>query len=131
MANANEWHGIGNITREIELRATPSGQSVCTIGFATNRRWTSKAGEKQEEVTFIDIDVWGKTAEFCDQYLGKGSPIYVKGRLKLDQWEQDGQKRQKLKVVAERVESLAKRANASDPLPAKAGSGEDDSTIPF
>ncbi len=108
MANLNKVLLIGNLTRDIELRYTPGGTAVANFGLATNRTWRDKkTGDNREEVTFIDVEVWARTAELCHQYLGKGSPAFIEGRLKLDQWEsKEGQKRSKLRVVAESVQFL-------------------------
>jgi len=94
---------MGNLTRDPELRFTPNNNTaVAQIGLAINHQWKDPQGEKKEEVTFIDCEAWGKTAEVLNQYLRKGKPVYVEGRLKLDQWEdKDGNKRSKLKVVIE------------------------------
>ena len=111
MANLNKVFLIGNLTRDIELRYTPGGTAVANFGLATNRRWRDKkSGDNREEATFIDVEAWARTAELCHQYLSKGSPVFLEGRLKLDQWEsKDGQKRSKLRVVAESVQFLSGR----------------------
>ena len=95
----------GNLTRDVELKTTPSGSPVTTLGVANNE--TSKDGKL---TTFLDVDVWGKQAKSCAEYLSKGSPVLIDGRLKLDQWTQlDGQKRNKLKIVANRVQFLGNK----------------------
>jgi single-strand DNA-binding protein len=102
MPNYNKVLLMGNITRDIELKQTPSNQSVATIGLAVNRRFKTKDGEDREEVTFVDCEAWGRTAEVIHQYFGKGKPIFVEGRLKLDQWEdKEGKKQSRLRVVIE------------------------------
>lgn len=101
MANFNRVFLMGNLTRDIELRHTNSNQAVATIGLAVNRRWRTPDGEDREEVTFVDCEAWGKTAETMSRYLAKGRPVFIEGRLKLDQWEKEGQKFSKLKVVVE------------------------------
>ena len=103
MANFNKVILAGNLTRDPELRYTPKGTAIAKIGLAINRNWTSETGEKKEEVTFVDVDAFGKTAEIIGQYLKKGRPILVEGRLRLDQWDdkQTGQKRSRLGVVME------------------------------
>ena len=108
MASFNSVTLIGNLTRDPELRFTPKGTAVAKVGLAVNRKWTTETGEKKEEVAFIDIDVFGKTAENCGQYLRKGSCALFAGRLKLDEWtdKQSGQKRSKLGVIAETVQFL-------------------------
>lgn len=93
---------MGNLTRDIELKTLPSDQSVAKIGLAVNRKFRTKDGENREEVTFIDCEAWGRTAEIMNQYLSKGKPVLIEGRLKLDQWQdKEGQNRSKLKVVIE------------------------------
>lgn len=108
MASFNKVVLVGNLTRDPELKYTPKGTAVAKIGVAVNRVWTSEAGEKKEEVTFVDVDVFGRTAENVGQYMKKGRPILIEGRLKLDQWDdkQTGQKKSKLGVVAEMVQFL-------------------------
>ena len=91
----------GNLTRDPELKYTPQGKAVARLGLALNHKWKTEAGEMKEEVTFVDIDAWGKQAETIAQYLKKGSPLLMEGRLKLDSWEKDGQKHSKLKIVLE------------------------------
>jgi len=108
MASFNKVILVGNLTRDPELRYTPKGTAIAKFGLAVNRVWTNEAGEKKEEVTFIDIDVFGRTAENVAQYMRKGSPMLVEGRLRLDQWDdkQTGQKRSKLGVVGEVIQFL-------------------------
>jgi single-strand DNA-binding protein len=103
MASFNKVILLGNLTRDPELRYTPKGQAVARLGLAVNRSYKTESGETKEEVTFIDIDAWGKQAELIGQYLRKGSPLFVEGRLKLDQWDDKntGQKTSKLRVVME------------------------------
>src|SRR5580698_7989394 len=108
MASFNKVILVGNLTRDPELRYTPKGTAIAKIGVAVNRIWTNEAGEKKEEVTFVDVDVFGRTAENVGQYMRKGRPILIEGRLRLDQWDdkQTGQKKSKLGVVAETVQFL-------------------------
>src|SRR6202012_3345246 len=108
MASFNKVILMGNLTRDPELRYTPKGTAIAKIGLAVNRVWTNEAGEKKEEVTFVDVDVFGRTAENVGQYMRKGRPILIEGRLKLDQWDdkQTGQKKSRLGVVAETVQFL-------------------------
>lgn len=103
MASFNKVILLGNLTRDPELRYTPKGQAVARLGLAVNRSYKTDSGETKEEVTFIDIDAWGKQAELIGQYLRKGSPLFVEGRLKFDQWDDKntGQKTSKLRVVME------------------------------
>jgi single-strand DNA-binding protein len=102
-ANYNKVLLMGNLTRDIELRHLPSGQAVAQVGIAVNRRWKTETGEQKEETTFVDCEAWGKTAEIMSQYLQKGRPVFIEGRLKLDTWQDknDGSNRSKLKVVVE------------------------------
>jgi single-strand DNA-binding protein len=98
--NLNKVTLAGRITRDIELRYLPSGSAVAAFGLAINRKWKNAQGEQQEEVTFVDLEAFGKPAEVMNQFLRKGSGVFIEGRLKLDQWEdKDGNKRQKMKVV--------------------------------
>jgi single-strand DNA-binding protein len=108
MASYNKVLLLGNLTRDPEVRYTPKGTAIANLGLAVNRVYTTESGEQKEEVTFVDIEVWGRQAETAGQYLSKGRPVFVEGRLKLDSWEdkESGQKRNKLKVVAERVQFL-------------------------
>src|SRR5437762_8127078 len=103
MASFNKVILMGNLTRDPELRYTPKGTAIAKIGVAVNRTWRTETGEQKEEVTFVDVDAFGKQAETIGQYLKKGRPILIEGRLKLDQWEdkQTQQKKSKLGVVLE------------------------------
>jgi single-strand DNA-binding protein len=110
MASLNRVLLMGNLTRDPELRQTPSGTQVCEFGLAMNRQWRGQDGSKQEEVTFVDITAFAKTAELVSSYLSKGRRVFVEGRLKYDQWTSpEGQKRSKLSVVAENVTFLDSR----------------------
>ncbi len=115
MASFNKVILMGNLTRDPELRYTPKGTAIAKIGVAVNRVWTNEAGEKKEEVTFVDVDVFGRTAENVGQYMRKGRPILIEGRLRLDQWEdkQTGQKKSRLGVVAETVQFLGSPTGAT------------------
>ena len=108
MANFNKVILAGNLTRDPELRYTPKGMAIAKVGLAINRKWKSETGEMKEEATFVDVDAFGKTAETIGQYLKKGRPILIEGRLRLDQWEdkQSGQKKSKLGVVMETFQFL-------------------------
>src|SRR6188472_267193 len=108
MANFNKVILAGNLTRDPELRYTPKGMAIARVGLAINRSWRTETGEQKEEVTFVDIDAFGKQAETIGQYMKKGRPILVEGRLKLDQWDdkQTGQKRSRLGVVLESFQFL-------------------------
>ncbi|MBN2453003.1 MAG: single-stranded DNA-binding protein [Candidatus Omnitrophica bacterium] len=107
MASLNRVLLIGNLTRDPELRYIPSGSAVATFTIAVNRVYTTPAGEKKEQVSFIRIVVWGRRAEVCGEYLSKGSPVFVEGRLQSRDWQtQDGQKRNTVEVIADNVQFL-------------------------
>ncbi len=156
MASYNRVILVGNVTRDIELKYTQGGTAVTDIGLAVNDRRKTATGEWVDEVTFVDVTLWGRTAEVASEYLGKGSPILIEGRLKLDTWETDGQKRSKLRVVCDRMQMLSSggqggggggqrresapqmsQANtggsppSGDAQPTGGGSGYDDPNIPF
>ncbi len=155
MANVNKVILIGNLTRDPEVRHTPKGTAVGDIALAINRAYTADNGEKREETTYVDVTLWGRTAEIAQQYLRKGRPVYIEGRLQMDSWEDKatGQKRSKLKVVAEALQLLGGRGEEAgaasnggapprrseeaygDDRPAPRGnmshSGPDDDDIPF
>lgn len=114
MANFNRVFLMGNLTRDPEMRYTPSGTAVVNFGMAVNRRFTDQNGEKKEETCFVRISVFGKQAENCNQYLSKGSPVFIEGRLQYRTWETDGQKRNSLDVVAERVQFLGRAKESPD-----------------
>lgn len=98
---------MGNLTRDIELRHTSNNTAVGNFGLAVNRRYRTQSGENREETTFVDCEAWGRTAEVMSQYLTKGRPVFVEGRLKLDQWEgRDGSKQSKLRVVVENFQFI-------------------------
>jgi single-strand DNA-binding protein len=141
MASYNRVLLMGNLTRNPEIRYTPSGTAVADLGLAVNENFKNKAGEVVEQTCFVDVVVWGRQAETSAEYLQKGSPVFVEGRLQLDQWEnQQGEKRSKLRVRADRVQFLGSpgkgaeysaapasaEAPASSPPPA-----DDDEDVPF
>ncbi len=111
MASYNKVILVGNLTRDPEVKYTPKGTAITDIGLAVNRAYTTDNGEKREEVTFIDITLWGRTAEIVGEYCKKGRPLLVEGRLQLDTWDDKatGQKRSKLKVVGENIQLLGSR----------------------
>jgi single-strand DNA-binding protein len=153
MASFNKVILLGNLTRDPEVRYTPKGTAVTDLGLAVNRTYTADNGEKREEVTFVDVTFWGRTAEVAGEYLKKGRPVFVEGRLQLDSWDdkQSGQKRTKLKVIGENMQMLgaprgaggggggggdeegssASRPSRSAPPPKAAPSAPDDDEIPF
>jgi len=109
MASFNRVILVGNVTRDIELKYTGSGTAVTDIGMAVNDRRKNQSGEWIEETTFVDVTLWARTAEVASEYLSKGSSVLIEGRLKLDTWETDGQKKSKLRVVGERMQMLGSR----------------------
>jgi single-strand DNA-binding protein len=155
MASMNRVFLMGNLTRDPEVRYLPSGQAVAELRLAVNRKYKTQSGEEKEDTCFVDVNAWGRTAEVCGQYLSKGSSLLVEGRLKYDEWEKDGKKNSKLRVVADHVEFMgAPRRNAevsdgpgdeasaarpaSAPPPAAdqggaggAGQGADEDNLPF
>jgi single-strand DNA-binding protein len=152
MASFNKVILLGNLTRDPEVRYTPKGSAVCDLGIAVNRSYTLDSGEKREEVTFVDVVLWSRLAEIAGEYLKKGRPIFIEGRLQLDTWDdkQSGQKRSKLRVIGETMQLLggrppgagggageggeeSKAARTKTPPPPKpAAAGEaDDDEIPF
>jgi single-strand DNA-binding protein len=153
MASFNKVILLGNLTRDPEVRYTPKGTAVTELGMAVNRVYTAENGEKREETTFVDVTLWGRTAEIAGEYLKKGRPVFIEGRLQLDTWDDktSGQKRSKLKVVGEGLQLIgsrpggagggggggdeessgAPRSSKSAPPPKAAPSAPDDDEIPF
>jgi len=138
MASLNKVFLIGNLTRDPELRYTAGGASVTGFGLAVNRKY--KQGEEwKEDTCFVDITVWGKQGENCAEYLSKGRPVFVEGRLNFRSWEtEDGQKRSKLEVVASNVQFLGKAGDAKSsapgsdyPPPGRDESPEPEDDVPF
>ena len=111
MASVNKVMLIGNLTRDPEIKYTPKGTAIAEIALAVNRTYSTDSGEKREEVTFIDVTLWGRVAEIVGEYCKKGRPLFVEGRLQLDSWDDKatGQKRSKLKVVGENIQLLGSR----------------------
>ena len=109
MASFNRVILVGNLTRDVELKYLQSGTAVTEIGLAVNNRRKAQSGEWIDEPVFVDVTLWGRTAEVASEYLNKGSSVLIEGRLKLDTWETDGQKRSKLRVVGERMQMLSGR----------------------
>ncbi len=118
MANLNRVLLMGNLTRDPELRYTPNNTAVANVGLAVNRRWRNQQGEQQDETTFVDCEAWSRQAEVINEYMRKGRPIFIEGRLKLDQWQdKDGNNRSKLKVVVESFQFLDSRGGDAAPGP--------------
>jgi len=115
MANLNKVMLIGNLTRDPEIKYTPKGSAVADLGLAINRNYTLENGEKREETTFVDVVLWGRLAEIAGEYLKKGRPVFIEGRLQLDSWDdkQTGQKRTKMRVVGESMQLLGSRGDGS------------------
>ncbi|MFM8496900.1 MAG: single-stranded DNA-binding protein [Planctomycetia bacterium] len=110
MASFNRVVLLGNVTRDPELRYISNGTAVTDIGLAVNDRRKTATGEWVEETTFVDVTLWGRTAEIAGEYVTKGSPLLIEGRLKLDTWEKDGKKNSKLRVVGEKMQLLGSRS---------------------
>lgn len=122
--NLNRAMIIGNLTRDPETRTTPSGQSVCNFSVATSSQWTNAQGQKQERTEYHPIVAWGKLAEICSQYLGKGRKVYIEGRLQTREWEaQDGAKKTRTEIIAENMIML-------DRAPAGGAAGQGPSYVP-
>lgn len=119
MANLNRVLLIGNLTRDPEVRYTPKGTAVAEIGLAVNRIYSGEDGEKKEETTFVDVTLWARQAEIAGQYLKKGRPVFIEGRLQLDTWDdkQTGQKRSRLRVVSENLQLLGSRQEGEGSSP--------------
>ena len=132
MANLNKVMLIGNLTRDPEIKYTPKGTAIADIGLAVNRNYATESGEKREEVTFIDVTLWGRTAEIVGEYCKKGRPLFVEGRLQLDQWDdkQTGQKRSKLKVVADNIQLLGGREGGGAGPSGGGSGGEHQEAVP-
>ncbi len=115
MASFNRVILVGNLTRDVEVKYTANQTAVTDIGLAVNDRRKTPSGEWVDETTFVDVTLWGRTAEIASQFLSKGSPVLIEGRLKLDTWETEGQKRSKLRVVGERMQMLSGRSPGQSP----------------
>jgi single-strand DNA-binding protein len=152
MASFNKVILLGNLTRDPEVRYTPKGSAVCDLGLAVNRAYTLENGEKREEVTYVDVVLWARLAEIAGEYLKKGRPVFIEGRLQLDTWDDktSGQKRSKLRVIGETMQLLGSRPSgggggeggdedrasrspkpAAPPKSAAAPAEPDDDEIPF
>ena len=114
MSSYNRVILMGNLTRDIELKYIQSGTAVTELGLAVNDRRKSPSGEWVQDTTFVDVTVWGREAEVAAEYLRKGSPVLIEGRLKLDTWETDGQKRSKLRVVCERLQLIGRKEDGGE-----------------
>ena len=132
MASFNKVILLGNVTRDPEIRYTPKGTAVTELGMAVNRVYSTDSGEKREEVLFVDVTLWGRTAEIAGEYLKKGRPVLIEGRLQLDTWDdkQSGQKRSKLKVVADGLQLIGGRPPGSSGGPAESSESRPTKTAP-
>ena len=131
MASFNKVILMGNLTRDPELRVTPKGTAVCQIGIAVNSSYKDKDGNAREEVTFVDVDVFGRQAEVIAKYMNKGRPILVEGRLKLDSWEtKEGEKRSKLKVVLDNFQFVGSGPGRGEGAESSGGGNYDENTPP-
>ncbi|MGC2351965.1 MAG: single-stranded DNA-binding protein [Candidatus Udaeobacter sp.] len=124
MASFNKVILLGNLTRDPEVRYTPKGSAVCDLGIAVNRVYTTDSGERREDVTYVDVVLWARLAEIAGEYLKKGRPVFIEGRLQMDTWDdkQTGQKRTKLRVVGESMQLLGGRPSGAG---AAEAAGED------
>src|SRR3954452_10461696 len=113
MASFNKVILVGNLTRDPEVRYTPKGSAVCDLAMAVNRQYSLEGGEKREEVTYVDVVLWARLAEIAGEYLAKGRPVLIEGRLQLDTWDdrESGQKRSKLRVVGENMTMLGSKGD--------------------
>lgn len=121
MATLNRVFLIGNLTRDPEVRYLKSGQAVCELRLAISRRFKTTTGEERDETCYVNVVVWGRQGEACGQYLSKGSPLLVDGRLQYEEWEKDGQKSNRLRVVADRTQFIGAPRNAEYSDSAEAG----------
>ena len=119
MASINRVIVMGNLTKDVELRNLPSGTAVADVGVAVNERKKNQAGEPVQETTFVDATFWGRTAEIAAEFLEKGSPVVIEGRLKQEKWESEGQPRSKLKIVCERMQMVGGKPAEAKAEPVK------------
>jgi single-strand DNA-binding protein len=128
MASFNKVILLGNLTRDPEIRYTPKGSAVCDLGIAVNRQYTLENGERREEVTYVDVVLWARLAEIAAEYLKKGRPVFIEGRLQLDTWDdkQSGQKRSKLRVIGENMQMLGSRPGGGGGGGAAVDAGDED-----
>lgn len=135
--NFNKAFVLGNVTRDPELRTTPSGQNVCSFGLATNRMWRDPKGERQQAVEFHNVVAWGRLAEICNQYLKKGSLVFIEGRIQTRSWQDQnsGQKRFRTEIIAETMQLGPRQAGAAPGAPgdqaAQPAPPEPVETIPY
>src|SRR2546428_9292414 len=132
MASFNKVILLGNLTRDPEVRYTPKGSAVCDLGVAVNRQYTLDSGEKREEVTYVDVVLWSRLAEIAGEYLKKGRPVFIEGRLQMDTWDdkQTGQKRSKLKIVAEELRLIGSRPDSEGGSRPSGGASSRPASVP-
>jgi len=131
MASFNKVLLIGNLTRDVDMRFIPSGKAVANFGLAVNRTYTDANGEKVEDTCFVDIVAWDRLAEVCGDYLAKGRPVFIEGRLQMDSWEaEDGQKKTRLKVIAQNIQFLG-GTTAKSEAGGDDGDAGADADVPF
>ena len=130
MASFNKVMLMGNLTRDPELRYTSNGSAVASFGLAVNRKF-KQGDELKEDVCFVDITVWGKQGENCAEYLSKGRPAFIEGRLQYSTWESDGQKKSKLEVVANAVQFLGSRGDSPSGSPEGKNQVSNEDDVPF
>lgn len=134
MPDLNKVFLMGHLTRDPEVRYTPKGSAVGELGLAVNHSYKDSEGKIQKEVCFVGVTVWGKQAETCKEYLVKGRPVFIEGRLQLDEWEVNGEKKSKTKVRAERVQFLGspgEKKQSEQPLPLSKKSSDEADDAPF
>jgi single-strand DNA-binding protein len=130
MATLNRVFLMGNLTRDPEVRYAPSGKAVSEMRMAMNRKYKTSTGEERDETCYVNVVVWGRQAESCGQYLSKGSPVFVEGRLQYEEWEKDGQKNSRLRVVADRVQFMGSPRRAEVADAAEPGVAEASAPVP-
>ncbi len=136
MAGVNKWHGVGNLTREVDVRYTKSGQAVASFCIACNETYKDKDGNKQENVEFVNITAWGKLGEICGEFLKIGKQVYIEGKMKTDKYEKDGVERYSTKIVASTMtmlEQAGSGSQSSNGSQSSSGGSDDfeDDNIPF
>jgi single-strand DNA-binding protein len=130
MASLNRVFLIGNLTKDPDVRYTPAGKAVGDLRMAVSRRYKTASGENKEETCFVSVVVWGRQAETCGEYLRKGSSAFIEGRLQYDEWEKDGQKHNRLRVVADRVQFMsAPKGGGSREAPGEASRGAEEAPV--
>lgn len=130
MLSYNKVMIAGNLTRDVEVRYLATGTPVTTLGLASNRKYKTN-GESKEDTVFVDVEVWGKQAELCSQYLSKGRNVFIEGRLKFDSWEDEGKKKSKLLVTAEYVHFVDSKSPKEERQETSAEPKDEDGTTPF